>query len=180
MSPNKKPNILKIITGLSAAIMILMLTLLCACDSSQMNESQTSKEINADMTEEQEAAVAVTYDMQLKIGDTPVSVTWEKNDAVDALADMTTGDWHDFQLSMYGGFEQVGSLGSSLPASDKQMTTEAGDIVLYSGNQIVVFYGSNSWSYTKLGHIDGMSQAELEKLLGNGDVTISIKTEFYE
>ena len=60
------------------------------------------------------------------------------------------------------------------------MTTEAGDIVLYSGNQIVVFYGSNSWSYTKLGHIDGMSQAELEKLLGNGDVTISIKTEFYE
>lgn len=132
------------------------------------------------VTEEQEAAVKVTYDMQLKIGDTPVSVTWEKNDAVDALAEMTAGDWHNFQLSMYGGFEQVGSLGASLPASDKQMTTEAGDIVLYSGNQIVMFYGSNSWAYTRLGHISDKSQAELEELLGNGDVTISIKTEFSE
>jgi rhodanese-related sulfurtransferase len=132
------------------------------------------------VTEEQEADVAVTYDIQLKIGDTPVSVTWEKNDAVDALAKMTAGDWHEYQLSMYGGFEQVGSLGSSLPASDKQTTTEAGDIVLYSGDQIVVFYGSNSWAYTKLGHIDGMSQAELEALLGNGDVTISLKAEYSE
>ena len=78
---------------------------------------------------------------------------------------------------MYGGFEQVGSLGSDLPASDEQTTTEAGDIVLYSGNQIVVFYGSNTWAYTRLGHITDKSPQELEELLGNGDTTISIKTE---
>lgn len=75
---------------------------------------------------------------------------------------------------MYGGFEQVGSIGQSISRDDKQITTEFGDIVLYSGNQIVVFYGSNSWAYTKLGHI-GLSEEELTKLLGNGDVVLEIK-----
>ena len=78
------------------------------------------------------------------------------------------------KVSMYGGFEQVGSLGESLPRNDEQITTEYGDIVLYSGNQIVVFYGSNSWAYTRLGHID-MTQEELTELLGNGDVEITLE-----
>ena len=77
-------------------------------------------------------------------------------------------------MSMYGGFEQVGPLGQSISRDDKQITTEFGDIVLYSGNQIVVFYGSNSWAYTKLGHID-LSEEELTQLLGNGDVVLEIK-----
>ena len=75
---------------------------------------------------------------------------------------------------MYGGFEQVGSIGQSISRDDKQITTEFGDIVLYSGNQIVVFYGSNSWAYTKLGHID-LSEEELTQLLGNGDIVLEIK-----
>ena len=77
-------------------------------------------------------------------------------------------------MSMYGGFEQVGSIGQSISRDDKQITTEFGDILLYSGNQIVVFYGSNSWAYTKLGHID-LSEEELTQLLGNGDVVLEIK-----
>ena len=56
----------------------------------------------------------------------------------------------------------------------KQMKTEPGDIVLYSGDQIVIFYGSNSWAYTKLGHID-QSQEAMEELLGNGDVEVWIE-----
>lgn len=132
------------------------------------------------MTEEQESAVKVTYDMQMRIGNTPVDVTWEQNKAADALAALTAGDWHEYQLSVYGGFEQVGSLGSDLPASDEQTATSAGDIVLYQGNQIVVFYGSNSWAYTRLGHITDKTPEELEELLGKGDVVISIKTEYSE
>ena len=77
---------------------------------------------------------------------------------------------------MYGGFEQVGSIGQNLTRNDKQTTTEPGDIVLYSGNQLVVFYGSNSWSYTRLGKIN-LSDEELENLLGNGDVTITLSME---
>ena len=78
---------------------------------------------------------------------------------------------------MYGGFEQVGPIGQSLPRNDEQTTTSSGDIVLYSGNQIVVFYGSNSWSYTRLGRITDKTASELAELLGNGDVTITISLE---
>ena len=132
------------------------------------------------VTEEMENAVKVTYDLQMMIGDTPVSVSWESNEAVDALAELNAGDWHEYQLSMYGGFEQVGPLGSNLPASDEETSTSAGDIVLYQGNQIVVFYGDNSWAYTRLGHITDKSADELAELLGNGDVTISLKAEYSE
>ncbi len=80
------------------------------------------------------------------------------------------------QMSMYGGFEQVGPIGQSLPENDSRTTTQAGDIVLYAGNQIVVFYGSNSWAYTKLGKID-LNEDKLKDLLGNGDVKIALKNE---
>jgi hypothetical protein len=75
---------------------------------------------------------------------------------------------------MYGGFEQVGLLGVSLPREDVQTQTTAGDIVLYSGNQIVIFYGSNSWAYTRLGRITDQSAADLTEVLGNGDVAITV------
>ncbi len=71
----------------------------------------------------------------------------------------------------YLGFEKVGSLGKSLTRSDKQTTTESGDIVLYSGNNIVIFYGSNSWSYTRFGKIDDLT--DWENALGNGSVTVT-------
>ena len=81
------------------------------------------------------------------------------------------------QASMYGGFEQVGSIGARLPSDDAQITTAAGDVVLYSSNQIVVFYGSNSWAYTRLGRITDRNAAEMAALLGNGNVTITISLE---
>lgn len=79
------------------------------------------------------------------------------------------------QMSMYGGFEQVGSFGTSLPRDDEQTMTQAGDIVLYSGSQMVVFYGSNTWAYTRLGRTTGKSAEELEELLGGGDVTVTLE-----
>ena len=83
-----------------------------------------------------------------------------------------------YEAHDYGGFEKVGALGRSLPTNDTQMTTQAGDVILYSGNQIVLFYGSNSWSYTRLGRIQYSSQSELESFLkaglGNISVTLSL------
>ncbi len=114
-------------------------------------------------------------DMIMEIGDTLVQVAWEDNESVEALKELVSQEALSIQMSMYGGFEQVGSIGQNLPRDDKQTTTKAGDIVLYSGNQIVVFYGSNSWSYTRLGSISDKSEKELSELLGNGDVTITIK-----
>ncbi len=108
------------------------------------------------------------------IDDTEVDVTWEDNESVDALKSLLESGEMTIGMSMYGGFEQVGSLGSSLPRNDVQTTTTAGDIVLYSSNQIVIFYGSNSWSYTRLGTIQDKTAEELSELLGNGDVTLTL------
>ena len=94
--------------------------------------------------------------------------------SVDALEGLTAQGPLTIQMSMYGGFEQVGPIGQSIVSDDQQMTTQTGDIVLYSGNQIVVFYGSNSWAYTRLGHVD-LPQKELEDLLGNGDVLLTLQ-----
>ena len=77
-----------------------------------------------------------------------------------------TVDMHD-----YGSFEKVGPLGTKLPRNDTQITTQAGDIILYQGNQITIYYDTNSWNFTRLGKVDGVTQAELKKILGKGDVT---------
>lgn len=121
------------------------------------------------------SATTEESEMKMTIGDTPVTVLWEENESVDALRKLVSEKPLSIQMSMYGGFEQVGSIGQSLPRNDVQTTTNAGDIVLYSGNQMVVFYGSNSWGYTELGHIIDKSAAELKELLGNGDITITIE-----
>ena len=112
--------------------------------------------------------------LKLFINDEEIPVTWEENESVKALNNLAESSPIIIDMSMYGGFEQVGSIGQSIPRNDKQMTTSAGDIVLYSGNQLVVFYGSNSWAYTKLGHIDNKSEEELGRLLGSGNVTITV------
>ena len=114
--------------------------------------------------------------MQMKINDTPVTVAWEDNESVSALKELAANDL-TIQMSMYGGFEQVGSIGQRLPSSDVQTSTSSGDIVLYSSNQLVVFYGSNSWAYTRLGHITDKTPEEMRTLLSNGDVTITLSVQ---
>lgn len=109
--------------------------------------------------------------MNLQIGNSSFTATLESNAAVDAFVDMMREAPVVIQMSDYSGFEKVGSLGTSLPTSNKQTTTQSGDIVLYNGNQIVIFYGSNSWSYTRLGRIDDLSG--WKDALGSGDVTVT-------
>ena len=111
--------------------------------------------------------------MKLFFNDTEIPVTWENNETVEALMAALEDGEIVVDMSMYGGWEQVGSLGKSYPRNDTQMTTKNGDIVLYSGNQIVVFYGSNSWAYTKLGKMN-LSESEVTELLSNGDITLKI------
>lgn len=111
--------------------------------------------------------------MVLTVNGEAVSVEWEDNESVEALKNLVMTEPLTIRMSMYGGFEQVGSIGTSLPRNDVQTTTEAGDIVLYSGNQIVVFYGSNSWAYTRLGKVTDKSKTEMKELLGKGDVTVT-------
>ena len=126
-------------------------------------ESQQVEEENSEMQ------------MNVQVGGSTFTATLEENEAVDALVEMMEQGPVTIQMSDYSGFEKVGPLGTSLPTSNQQTTTQAGDIVLYQGNQIVMFYGSNSWSYTRLGHIDDLTG--WEEAVGSGDVTVTFSLE---
>ena len=113
--------------------------------------------------------------MYITVNGNKLEVTLAKNKAVDALIEKLRSGDITYTASDYGGFEKVGGLGFSLPRSDASTVTQAGDVVLYSGNQIVIFYGSNSWSYTRLGKINKTAD-ELRVLLGagSGDVQVTL------
>jgi hypothetical protein len=136
--------------------------------SSSASESQTT---DSETMEEENSVM----NMIVQVGGSTFTATLEENAAVDALVEMMEQGPVTIQMRDYSGFEKVGSLGASLPTSNQQTTTHAGDIVLYQGNQIVMFYGSNSWSYTRLGHIDDLTG--WEEALGGGDVTVTFSLE---
>ena len=123
----------------------------------------------------QNGAEEAVMNMKVQAGDAVFSATLEENEAVASFVEMMRENPVSIQMSDYSGFEKAGSLGTSLPASNSQTTTHAGDIVLYNGNQIVIFYGSNSWSYTRLGHVDDLTG--WEEALGSGDVTVTFSLE---
>ena len=151
-----------------------------------LNGSENAGESSVQETERNETDTAETdiqdnmeenkvENMNVQVGDVVFSATLEKNEAMSALVEMMRESPVVIQMSDYSGFEKVGPLGTSLPTSNSQTTTQAGDIVLYNGNQIVIFYGSNSWSYTRLGHIDNLTG--WEEALGSGDVTVTFSLE---
>ena len=109
----------------------------------------------------------------IKVNNNVLNIELEENSATIELKERLKNGDIVVNAHEYGGFEKVGDLGFSLPREDTNITTSAGDIVLYQGNQISLFYNSNSWSYTKLGKIQNISSNELKNILGNGDVTIT-------
>ena len=163
------------------AICMTIIFCMSACSGNTMNSGENQNAVTEISTSEKDESAddeAIgDSTMIMMIDGTKVNVEWEDNQAVERLRDMAKDGDITIQMSMYGGFEQVGSIGQSLPRDDKQTTTSSGDIVLYSGNQMVVFYGSNSWSYTRLGHISDKDEAEMADLISQGDVTITISTE---
>ena len=115
--------------------------------------------------------------VQLKVGGNYMTATLTDNDATRELTKLLEQGDITIRMSDYGGFEKVGALPQSFPTSNTQITTEPGDIMLYQGNNMVIFYGSNSWSYTRLGKIDGATAGNLRQFLGNGDVTLTLSLE---
>ena len=97
----------------------------------------------------------------------------EENSSAEAFIELlrkgdVAVDMHD-----YGGFEKVGPLGTALPRNDAQITTEPGDVILYQGDQVTIYYGVNSWSFTRLGKVQDLPQAQLKEILGSGNVTVT-------
>ena len=149
------------------AIMLCLAFVCCAGGCEKETAQSTASSTETEVQEEE----AVT--MKLYINDTEVPVVWENNAAVEALAAEAGKGDIVVKMSMYGGNEQFGPLGKSYPASNRQVTTSNGDIVLFNNDQIVVFYGSNTWSYTKLGKM-ALPEDEVTELLSNGDITLRL------
>ncbi len=142
------------------------------------NISETAEGQSPEMTTETgEQETVAEKTLKMKIGEHPVEVVWENNEAAEALKEFAKDGPVTIQMSMYGGFEQVGSIGKTLPSKDVQTYTSPGDLVLYQSSRLVVFYGTNSWAYTRLGRITGQTEEQLEALLGNGDVVITLSME---
>ena len=137
---------------------VLVLAISCATGA-----GRTSTKGVSDMRIE----ISVTSDT----GAHSLTATLADNKSAEAFYSLLQKDAVTVKMHDYGSFEKVGPLGTTLPRSDRQITTSAGDIILYQGNQITIYYDTNSWNFTRLGKVDGVTQAELKKILGKGNVT---------
>lgn len=112
-------------------------------------------------------------ELELAVDGRPLEAIWEDNASVEALKALAVGGL-ELTAEPYGGFEQVAALPERIVRDDRQTTAQPGDIMLYNGSSIVLFYGLNSWSYTRLGRISGLDEAELAELFGGGGVTLTL------
>ena len=118
--------------------------------------------------------------MNLQIGDTTLTATLADNSSARALAELLKKGPLTLSLEDYAGMEKVGPLGTALPQNNERMVTAPGDIILYQGSSFVIYYGTNSWSLTRLGHIDDADEERLRELLGDGAVTVTLSLETAE
>lgn len=127
-----------------------------------------------DDSNEAVAQTTMSQKMYITIDGVSQPVTLYDNAATQALVAKLRDGNVTVTLNSSGGFEIWGALGFSLPTSNEQMTALPGDVILYNGSNLCLFYGSNSWSYTRLGHIDGLSESELRTFLKAGESNISV------
>jgi len=145
------------------SIAVITMTLASSDESHDLVSIDTEKEEITNDTID-------TNTMNLQIGDRTLTATLADNSSVAALINaLSQGEMRD-----YGNMEKVGSLGRSFPRNDQSITTQPGDIILYQGNALVIYYAPNTWSFTRLGKIDGLNQQELKQVLGEGNVTITL------
>lgn len=115
-----------------------------------------------------------TNSMNIKIGETILSATLVENSSTEALKNALAKAPITIDMRDYGNMEKVGSFGRDFPTNDEPITTEAGDLILYQGSAFVIYYAPNSWTFTRLGKIDNITQEKLKDVLGNGDVSVTL------
>ena len=132
--------------------------------SVSVNESETVEEMEENT-------------MKIQIGDTVFTAILEDNSSAEALKELLMEGPLTIDMSDSGNMEKVGPIGTSLPTNDEHISTVAGDIILYQGNSLVIYYNTNTWNFTRLGKINGVTQSELMEVLGDGNVTVTLTLE---
>ena len=112
--------------------------------------------------------------MYIQVGEILFEATLAENSSAEALKQLLSSGPITIDMRDYGNFEKVGTLGASLPENNERITTEPGDLILYQGNAFVIYYAPNTWSLTRLGRINNVTQAELRQTLGEGNVTVTL------
>lgn len=131
----------------------------------------TEEKLYTDNNEESEEEEMNSF--LITVGDTSIEASFADNGSAEAFKEKLQEGPLTLALYDYGNFEKVGALGFELPRNDTQITTEPGDVILYQGNQITIYYDTNSWNFTRLGKIQNVTQNELKEFLGEGDVSVT-------
>lgn len=113
--------------------------------------------------------------LKITVGDYELLATFEDNSSAREFQTLLAQGPVTVSMDDYGGFEKVGSLGTTLTRNDTQITTQPGDVILYQGNQITIYYGTNTWSFTRLARID--DPTDLKQKLGSGSVSVTFSLE---
>ncbi len=150
-------------------IIILIISIFLIIDSQTKSNKEVIKE-NDNIKESK----SMDHKLKITINNKELIFDLEDNKSVKALIDKLKEESIEINAKEYGGFEKVGDLGFTLPTDDKEIKTSPGDLVLYQGNQISLFYNENSWSYTKLGKVSNVSKNDLINILGKGDIKMTL------
>lgn len=144
------------------------------CSESTQSQAQTSS-VSPTITTSNTIATSSGDDVfEILINGTKLMADFEDNAAGAALKEKLLKGDITLTLDEYGGFEKVGELGFSLPASDESITAKSGDIVLYQGDKLSMIYGENTWQYTRLGKIRDLDEKSLRNIFGEGDVAVTL------
>lgn len=137
-------------------------------DYLEQEGKETQKPIETETDEEEDI-------LKIKVGEYELLADFENNSSAEEFKELLSQGSLTIEMDDYGGFEKVGGLGTTLTRNDTQITTEPGDIILYQGNQITIYYGVNSWNFTRLAKINDPS--DLKKKLGDGTVSVTFSLE---
>lgn len=174
----------------SLFLCIMLAILLSGCGNQQTPSSDVDAQQNSSNTQDKLSGSQENSSQENKtnsqeeismiyahIGDNTLEILPADNSSAAALLELLAEKDITVDMQDYGGFEKVGSLGSSLPTNDENITTAAGDVILYQGNQITIYYSKNTWNFTRLGKVQGLSADELKAILGDGDVSVRFSLE---
>lgn len=145
---------------------LLALLGLTACGTGEVPAipAQSPQSTEAVLTQEE-------TDLKITVNGYVLTATLEDNSSAEEFRQLLSRGPVTVTMEDYGGFEKVGPLGTALTRNDSQITTQPGDVILYQGNQITIYYGTNSWTFTRLARID--DPAGLEEKLGDGTVSVT-------
>lgn len=154
---------------------IVILIILVACIGASLLFINSRNKGSMDKAERED-----TYMIKLSVNDEVLFIKPEDNSSSKAFIEKLKSGEVVVSAEDYGNFEKVGDLGFSLPTNDAEITTEPGDVILYQGDKITLYYDTNTWTFTRLGKVQNVTEEELKQILGSGDVMLRFSLDDIE